>query len=95
MRPNKGGSLRGRFGPSLAKGAAFAWAPAVAYEPRTRHYPIAAEKVEWDYAPSGENRIHHGEGLGPRVIPPEACELLMHRSITSTGWVGRRRPDGE
>ncbi len=34
------------------------------YEPRTRHYYIAAEKGTWDYAPSGKNRIHPGEGLG-------------------------------
>lgn len=28
-----------------------------AYQPRTRHYYIAAEDVRWNYAPSGENKI--------------------------------------
>jgi hypothetical protein len=34
------------------------------YQPRTRHYYIAAEDVAWDYAPAGENRIKPDQGLG-------------------------------
>src|SRR6185503_13303259 len=26
----------------------------------TRHYYVAAEKVTWDFAPTGENQIHGG-----------------------------------
>lgn len=32
---------------------------------QTREYWISAEKVMWDYAPSGQNRIKPEEGLGP------------------------------
>ncbi|MEX0887681.1 MAG: multicopper oxidase domain-containing protein [Phycisphaeraceae bacterium] len=35
-------------------------APASDYEPRTRHYYIAAENVQWDYAPRGD-QMGHGE----------------------------------
>ncbi len=26
----------------------------------TRHYYVAAEEATWDYAPSGEDRVHGG-----------------------------------
>ena len=34
------------------------------YQPRIRRYFVAAENVQWDYAPSGENLIHREKGLG-------------------------------
>lgn len=37
---------------------------AAAYEPVTRHYYIAAEDMEWDYAPRGNQMGHGGHGLG-------------------------------
>ena len=36
---------------------------AAAYEPQVREYWIAAEKVEWDYAPAG-NQLRPDRGLG-------------------------------
>ena len=35
-----------------------------AYEPRARHYYVAAETVDWNYAPTGKNLIMPGKGLG-------------------------------
>jgi len=37
---------------------------AAEYTPQVREYFIAAEDVEWDYCPTGKNRIHPGKGLG-------------------------------
>jgi FtsP/CotA-like multicopper oxidase with cupredoxin domain len=34
------------------------------YKPQERHYYIAAEHVKWDYAPTGDNLIMPGKGLG-------------------------------
>jgi FtsP/CotA-like multicopper oxidase with cupredoxin domain len=34
------------------------------YSPRTRHYYIAAQDVDWNYAPTGQNKIKPGQGLG-------------------------------
>ncbi|MCH7908048.1 MAG: multicopper oxidase domain-containing protein [Candidatus Hydrogenedentes bacterium] len=34
------------------------------YQPQERHYFIAAEEVEWNYAPSGKNNIKPKMGLG-------------------------------
>jgi len=39
-------------------------APRVAYQPRVREYFVAAEDVEWNYAPSGKNRAKPAMGLG-------------------------------
>ncbi len=36
----------------------------VDYKPRVRHYYIAAEDVQWNYAPSGKNEIHSSKGMG-------------------------------
>jgi len=38
--------------------------PGEPYQPRVRHYYIAAEDVTWNYAPSGKNQIHPDNGLG-------------------------------
>lgn len=34
------------------------------YQPQTRHYYIAAEDLDWNYAPSGKNLLHPGKGMG-------------------------------
>lgn len=34
-------------------------------KPGMRHYFVAAEKVDWDFAPSGKNLMMPGMGLGP------------------------------
>jgi len=43
--------------------SAAAETPSSGYQPRTRHYYIAAEDVKWDYAPDG-NPMKHGGGEG-------------------------------
>ncbi|MEX2672137.1 MAG: multicopper oxidase domain-containing protein [Phycisphaeraceae bacterium] len=46
--------------PDPAEQAGAEAASATAYQPRTRHYYIAAEDVEWDYAPRGDQMGHGG-----------------------------------
>ena len=40
------------------------FADTAVYEPRERHYYVAAEDVLWNYAPSGQNKIKPKMGLG-------------------------------
>lgn len=45
-----------------------------AYRTRVRHYYVASENVDWNYAPSGENGIFPGKGLGEwgeRLVYPK------------------------
>ncbi|NOZ54425.1 MAG: multicopper oxidase domain-containing protein [Gammaproteobacteria bacterium] len=46
-----------------------------------REYWIAAEKVEWDYAPSGLNKIKPSEGLGPWGV---TTKYIKYRYIQYT-----------
>ncbi len=54
--------------------------PASAYQPQVRHYYIAAEDVDWDYAPHGDQMGHGHHGLG------EWGEQTVYRKTLYIGY---------